>query len=728
MRLDPHSVFVYLVKTRKAVQLAEHSPSSCFFRPSAFQRHGRRRGRVQNCSRDFFHTAIGSTPHRLRLTDSATFRTGTLEQKRTVLIQDLDEMVPEVEVEWFFENILPDPIEGFDVGAVVLELRKSGTITASGWEAFPNNPKDDPRHEDRVFSQLNSVFDAVIETTNSLYPGHTQQFSLVTLPNRPPSSERTSRTEPDANFLPTDIARDLSADEKKAPYSWYDIANPACGSRANPGPLVHFFVSIAFSSRTALGWDPTIEVCSSSSPRQYKITVNGQKFATVKNLADYSADSLISRATRVWLVKDKEGKEFVLKDVWMDTDRLPEHEIRDNLLRDVLKERGSDDHRTLSNHMLTPRVFERMKIDDMDDTTPRMMNEQTPTTSSVFDLAISMFAPPSARSFHPSDSTSQADRSETFKRTPVQTQTEAPPELTIRSKYHYRIVFEEHGTDLYSEMSLHNVFKTLSDLVTADGCTETLAAVMFTGSMTRSKVLLGESLATLKTDGRFRILFHAANNVESISQGTSEFMAYEAALQRVHYIDVRAALGKGHGFPKKAAFAHNPLHDLESVWWLLVYILLNRDDKGQAALDSEVRNSKADALFKTGPDSVSREAFMKDPETIDCETTGVASSFAPALQVAQSLALQLFVAYLDAEAQYTQIDLEKCMIHDQFRPLLTDETTLEAMKDIELTPVGRASVFPNSSGKRKEPPRDEHGVLEKREPKRSKELLNSPKG
>ncbi|KAF5381218.1 hypothetical protein D9757_007906 [Collybiopsis confluens] len=100
-------------------------------------------------------------------------------------------------------------------------------ITASGWKVFSDNPKDDSRHENKVYGQLTSVFDAVIEATKSLYPVHTQHFALVMLPNRPLSSDRTSRTEPDATFLPTNIASDLNADEKNASYSWYDIANPA---------------------------------------------------------------------------------------------------------------------------------------------------------------------------------------------------------------------------------------------------------------------------------------------------------------------------------------------------------------------------------------------------------------------------------------------------------------------------------------------------------------------
>ncbi|KAF5345735.1 hypothetical protein D9757_013299 [Collybiopsis confluens] len=259
---------------------------------------------------------------------------------------------------------------------------------------------------------------------------------------------------------------------------------------------------------------------------------------------DYSADSLISRATRVWLVKDEECKESVLKDVWMDTDRLPEHEIL--------------------------RVFKRMKIDDMDDTTPRMMND-------VFDLVIETSAPSSSRSSHPGESTSSQPV-----RNPGQMQMEDPQKLTIRSKYHYRTVFEEHGTDLYGEMSLPNVFKTLSDLVDA-------LDIIHTSGWVHREISCGN-------------VYWLHDPVKGPRGIIGDFEYGGVTIKR----NMRNGRADP---PKQAVFAHNPLHDLESLWWLLVYILLHRDDKVQAAQDFGMRNRNASALFKTGPDSVTRGAF-----------------------------------------------------------------------------------------------------------------------
>ncbi|KAF5386289.1 hypothetical protein D9757_008620 [Collybiopsis confluens] len=717
------------------------------------------------------HPNPKETPLKLRTTDSSAFRGGNLEQRRKTVLDDLDNMIPEVEVDWFFENVLPNPIKGFDALDVVKRLEEGEVITASGWKAFPLEPMADSRHEDKIFAELRTVFDTVIEATNSLYPGHTQHFCLSMVPNRPPSSERASKAEPDAIFLPSDIARALDADTKTASYSWYDIANPAefkknpessishrnkgqcipdCqqfavynvrrpsssfffrldGAKSRPSSmlmtvqnthrLVHFFASIAFASPAELGWDPSIQYLPESSPaRQYMITVDGQKFTTVKNLADYSADSLVSRATRVWLVKDEEAKELVLKDVWIDADRLPEHNIRENLLNDVKEKQGLEAYQALMNYMLTPHAFERMKTSGIDDTTLRMMNNQNPPTSSAFDLAIPTLVDPKSCSLHPSDSMSQSYLSGTPTHTVIQIESRDSSKPVVRLKYHYRIVFKEHGTDLYSEMSLHTVFKTLSDLVTA------LDIVHRSGWVHRdiscgNVYWLHNPIEGLPRGilGDFEYAKRRDDETEHEKRtGTSEFMAFEAAIRTFDHANITTALCENGGFPKLANFTHNPLHDLESVWWLLVYILFHRDDKAQVASNPEVRNYKAHALFKTGPRAIIRKQFMKNPANIDLENTGLASSLEPVVQVIRGLALALLVGYEKAEEKYTRIDQDSCLIHGRFLPQLTNDQTLEAIKDIHLT-----LVVPISSGKRKTL-HDDSDVLDKRKPKKSNYII-----
>ncbi|KIK61349.1 hypothetical protein GYMLUDRAFT_243530 [Collybiopsis luxurians FD-317 M1] len=157
--------------------------------------------------------------------------------------------------------------------------------------------------------------------------------------------------------------------------------------------LVRLFIAFAFFSPTALGWDATIKCInapdlSKGEKRQYETKISDKVFTTLATLADYAAESFISRATRVWLVKDGNGKEYVLKDVWLDEDRPPEHEIRKALLSDVKRVCGEEDLERFKRHMLTPLCFERVQVDGRVDTTNGMMNGKVPFNFSPSPLKI----------------------------------------------------------------------------------------------------------------------------------------------------------------------------------------------------------------------------------------------------------------------------------------------------------------------------------------------------
>ncbi|KAF5386291.1 hypothetical protein D9757_008604 [Collybiopsis confluens] len=731
------------------------------------------------------HPPAKETPYKLRITDSPAYRFANLAQRRKTILEELSGMVAEVEVDWFFGNVLPNPIEGFDPVAVVEALKDNGAITDSGWHAFPSDPKTDHRHEDQVYGQLALVFDAVIQATKALHPEHTQHFSLVLLPTVAPFSERASRAPPDATFCP----------KAEVPYSWYHLATPgefkkdpeSCRAKrnenvaqtignlqhimtvdprrrfsfgwtiqdrdlrlwfacrgavlvtktvdvfTNPSQLVCFFTSMAYSSTTALGWDTSIQhLPDSSAPRQYTITVKGQTFTTVKILADYFADSLVSRATRVWLVKDEKDKQFVLKDVWMDSDRYAEDEICARLLKDVLRRRGQEDHDTLKRHILMPHVFERLKIGKKDDVTYCMMNNQTPSAPKVFNLEIPTSTDPKSLSVHPSNSISLAHLSRPSRPANDQSQSTKP---VIRSRYHYRVVFKEYGTDLYSEMSLVNVFKTLSDLVNGALLLPSISSDMLT--IPTALEIVHDS-GWVHRDISCGNVYWLPNPNEGVSRGilgdfeyakqcedgieherrtgTSEFMAFEAANRKYRKLNPAKASLEKKDIQKPAKFAHNPLHDLESVWWMLVHVVLHRDCQGQSASDQELRDDKVKALFQDGPRSAGREELIDEPWNFTLETTGVFSSFKPVLDVAQELGQKLLFAYIAAEEAYTFIGLEKCMIHGDFCSPLIIEENLEAIKSLKLVPVAaakRKAVY------------EKNDVLDKRQSKRSKGISNT---
>lgn len=170
-----------------------------------------------------------------------------------------------------------------------------------------------------------------------------------------------------------------------------------------------------FSSRTDFSWDPTI-TCTDpafnpSDPRKrrvYSIEVRNDQgevrwFETIRILANYAADSTVSSATRVRLVRDEQGVQYVLKDVWLHMDRLPEHEIRAQILADAFKYCGAADQATLKRHLLTPHVCGKVFVNDGVDTTDGMMYQELPAISSdsIFTLKLGKISNPLRQSRDP---------------------------------------------------------------------------------------------------------------------------------------------------------------------------------------------------------------------------------------------------------------------------------------------------------------------------------------
>lgn len=58
-------------------------------------------------------------------------------------------------------------------------------------------------------------------------------------------------------------------------------------------------------------------------------------YTIVKTLSDDRAFSLLGRATRVFVAKDKDGNEVVIKDAWVDSSRPKEDENQRDMIRDL---------------------------------------------------------------------------------------------------------------------------------------------------------------------------------------------------------------------------------------------------------------------------------------------------------------------------------------------------------------------------------------------------------
>ncbi|KAI5117127.1 hypothetical protein M0805_007974, partial [Coniferiporia weirii] len=444
-------------------------------------------------------TSLGDTPARARSVDHHSYRNGSLNERRTAIVGDLGQSIPEVDLEFFFDNILPPLRNGLEVDQIVASLKSGGIIEGGRWKWFSIDPCKEAVPEPLAFQHVGDIFNSIIKAANEKSHGHEQMFTLRMTPNSAPVSERASRAKPDGYMILKE-AEDKFGTNKKARRSWYDLAlaleakksetdtnkrddnvskqiysmqhtmsiDPCrrftfgitienasmrlwfC-SRAvmmvtktfdfieNYRGLVHIFLSLAFASKIELGWDPTLNVSIKDNVRYYHTEVEGEMYDTVEVLSDSGADGIIGRGTRAFkVIQRKTGIEYVLRDVWLEDDRKPEHKIHEELLRDIKDVAGSEAEEIVKNHLLTPKYQCKVMVDEQEDHTCKvMMRGAVPSFANTFDLVITEVSVNDAtKSVAPSCASDKV----------VHLGTRAPRDATrkhIHHRIHYRVIFVE---------------------------------------------------------------------------------------------------------------------------------------------------------------------------------------------------------------------------------------------------------------------------------------------
>lgn len=235
--------------------------------------------------------------------------------------------------------------------------------------------------------------------------------------------------------------------------------------------LTHVFLALTFASKEELGWDPTIEpIIREDGERAYRIEVDGEIYETVRVISESSANALVSRASRTWIVIHVQTKRtYFLKDIWVEDTRKFEHQILHEILRDVEGKYGSDVRKEVANHLVTPVQHWVVQVDGRPDhTTQVMMRSYEPQFHRYLPLKIKAATVSSRRNgvgpAAASDVKSPKGASQAVHK--LQTRTPVPRQsrrTVLHGKWHYRIVFEEGGLTLDTVQNLSDVFKVLGD-------------------------------------------------------------------------------------------------------------------------------------------------------------------------------------------------------------------------------------------------------------------------
>ena len=197
----------------------------------------------------------------------------------------------------------------------------------------------------------------------------------------------------------------------------------------------------------------------------YQVEVGETWFQTEEVLSDVAADNLLSNATRVWrAIKIGSQGQFIVKDMWIEDSRVPEHLIYENMLHDVEEMFGVAVRKEVASHLLTPIAFGYISVDGRHDHTyDLMMNGFVPS----FEHQCSLEDEKPAVDHERKSAGSHPNASDLARQRPTGNRlTEAIfNSRFLTARKHYRVAFEEVAINIHHLTNLSDVFVVLRDAV-----------------------------------------------------------------------------------------------------------------------------------------------------------------------------------------------------------------------------------------------------------------------
>ncbi|KAI9462725.1 hypothetical protein HD554DRAFT_1444130 [Boletus coccyginus] len=326
--------------------------------------------------------------------------------------------------------------------------------------------------------------------------------------------------------------------------------------------VISLFYLIGSKTKVELGWDPTVERICDRVPDRYKFTIGNQQFTTTRPLATYGADTMVGRGTRVYEAQDENGNIVAIKDSWRVEDCEPEGAILEKILEDIRDKLGENKVTEAERYFVRVRVYEDVAVSGKTDKTLILENEE--------DVEwITIDADPWLSN---SCRTSRAGRipdSGCYK---------------ILCRIHTRTVFWDIGIPVTDVPLLADSFSCLSDARRA-------LYYLHKAGWVHRDFSVGNVLWVGRDDHGGKLTdFEFAKKVDSelsddIRTGTMQFMAIEVESQAFLFVpdDLNVPLKL-----EDLTFRVNFLHDLESLWWAAMWVLLYNTDEDQPAGETQL--------------------------------------------------------------------------------------------------------------------------------------------
>ncbi|KAL0062262.1 hypothetical protein AAF712_010831 [Marasmius tenuissimus] len=391
-----------------------------------------------------------------------------------------------------------------------------------------------------------------------------------------------------------------------------------------PKPFIQFLLATSFATPAELRYDPTVVRINIDGEWVYDYCIHDE---------EQGSTLLPGRGARVWVVKPldqnrqpytKKDKRYDLKDYWLPMDSKSKKEISDAIMKAAVdKGRDAADVR---KHFMTIKHDNVVVVSGRDDDSNLHLRQKMP--------------PSEYNEKHILEEASGLDTSAEKSQDAVSMK----PERTwiFEPHVHRRLVFKEVGQPLNTIRDQKVLAQCLTEaLEGAYALFSTFASRTHShNKVSTTSIKLGMSIAISRAGTYFDA------NSKDFKIGTPAFMAIE--VQVGYYVFGPLFNFLATESSQRPPFLHNYLHDVEGLWWIMMYNLFSTSDSEM--FDLEDRMGKRDALFPTSiNDSVVRRDFMTNVDIRERYVSTLPQSYrALAINITEAL-VQLLKLYLSVD-------------------------------------------------------------------------------
>ncbi|KAJ8083327.1 hypothetical protein PM082_009199 [Marasmius tenuissimus] len=402
----------------------------------------------------------------------------------------------------------------------------------------------------------------------------------------------------------------------------------------NPKPFIQFLLATSFATQEELGYDPTVLRINVDGEWVYDYCIHDEKgthwYRTVESLDTHRAARLPGRGVRIWVVKPldknrqpytkgaKKDKRYVLKDYWLPMDSKSEKEIADAIVEAAVKKgRNAADVR---KHLMTIMHDWAVSVDGQnDDSDLHLRQNMPPPNYKEHILKQDLETPPTQPQLSSSVNSIPTGGLNIPAEKP---QNDVPLKSQRRRifepRVHRRLVFKEVGQPLNKIRDQKVLAQCLTEAL--DGLSDFYLAEyvhrdVSNGNLLRCKLEDGGYICKISDleYARPRLVEEKVDSKpHDFKTGTPAFMAVEVQVDDYVFGPLLNIIADTSG--QGPQFLHNYLHDVEGLWWIMMYSLFSTGPASETLPSPEGLNdrmAKRDQLFPALiTDSVIRRDFM----------------------------------------------------------------------------------------------------------------------